>query len=46
MTRGKLVKVLVLWPAVIVVLLAIAGGAVAVRCGFSARDNPSALEPT
>ena len=44
MTKGKLVKVLVLWPAVIVVLLTIAGGVVAVRRGFSARDNPSALE--
>ena len=44
MTKGKLVKVLVLWPAVIAVLLITAGGVVAVRRGFSARDNPSALE--
>src|SRR5438477_291620 len=44
MTKGKLVKVLVLWPAVIAVLLITAGGVIAVRRGFSARDNPSALE--
>ncbi len=44
MTRAKLAKTLVLWSAVIVVLLIIAGGVVAVRRGFSARDNPSALE--
>ena len=44
MIRGKLVKALVLWSAVIVVLLITAGGVIAVRRGFSARENPSALE--
>jgi len=44
MTKGKLVKVLVLWSAVIVGLLISAGGVVIVRRGFSARDHPSVLE--
>jgi mono/diheme cytochrome c family protein len=44
MTKGKLVRALMLWSVVIIVLLIAAGGVFAVRRGFSARDNPSALE--
>jgi len=44
MTKGKLVRALMLWSVVIIVLLIAARGVIAVRRGFSARDNPSALE--
>jgi len=44
MTKGELVKALVLWSAVIVVLVMAALGVTMIRHGFSARESPSRIE--
>ena len=44
MTKGKLVKALVLWSAVIVGLVIAIVGVTMIRHGFSARQSPSRIE--
>ena len=44
MTKGKLVKALVLWSAVIVGLVIAIVGVTMIRHGFSARESPSRIE--
>src|SRR6266704_3269718 len=44
MTKGKLVKALVLWSAVIVGLVIAIVGVTMIRHGFSARKSPSRIE--
>ena len=44
MTKGKLVKALVLWSAVIVLLVIATLGVTMIRHGFSARESPSRIE--
>ena len=44
MTKGRLVKPLALWSAVIVVPVIAVSGVAIIRHGFSARESPSRIE--